>query len=285
MSSKPVLEPVTPALLPAFAAFLHQHLDASRSVDDWVRGFQQPWMAEPPNHGFVVRVDGEIVGGIGALYAEREIDGQPVRTCNITSWCVLDAYRQQSMRLAMAVCQQPGYHFSDFSPTKVVAGTLQFLKFKALPDGQWVMPNLPWVGGGRVLHRHEAIVQALAGQPARARDYAMHRGFAWLQHLLVGSAEGGWCHVVYKRGTFKGLPTAVLLHASDRALLQRHWRRLSAHFLARGLAWAKVDKRLMAEAPQPAYLRTGFNPKLYLSPSLREDQVDLLYAEQMALDL
>ena len=52
----------------------------------------------------------------------------PERFCNITSWCVLQPYRSHSLRLAMALVSQPGYHFTDLSPTQLVAGTLRFLK-------------------------------------------------------------------------------------------------------------------------------------------------------------
>lgn len=281
--SRPQIEAVTPASLPEFAAFLHQHLDPSRSPADWAAQLRRSWMAEPPNHGFVLRVDGAIVGGIGAFYAEREIQGAPHRTCNISSWCVLDAYRTQSMRLAMALTSQPGFSFSDFSPTQVVAGTLSFLKFKNLPDGEWVLPNLPLPSTGRVLTVPAEIEATLSG--SALQDYRQHSDFPWLRHVVVGR-PGSWCHVIYKRRALKGLASAAVLHASDRAALVRHWRRLGCHFLARGLLLAQLPCWLSPQAPvQPARLRSGFNPKQFQSSSLTAEQIDMLYSEQMALDL
>ena len=136
--ARPTIEPITAATLPEFAAFLHQHLGFERSPQAWVDGFTNDWMIDAPNHGFVLRVDAEIVGGIGAIYASRQIDGATLRFCNITSWCVLDQYRRQSMRLAMALIEQEGYHFTDFSPTRVVGETLKFLKFRTLDERQVV---------------------------------------------------------------------------------------------------------------------------------------------------
>lgn len=284
--ARPQLEPVTADTLPEFAQFLHDHLDASRSPAQWVQSFAgNGWPGDAPNHGFVVRDEGRIVGAIGALYAERSIDGQPARTCNITSWCVLDSHRQQSMRLAMAVVSQKGWHFSDFSPTKVVAGTLQFLKFKPLDDRQVVTLNLPWPalpGGWRIVTAPQEIEQALGG--AAKTDWQHHRQYPWLNHVLIGR-PGAWCHVIYKRRVFKGLPTAAILHASDDALLRAGWRRLAGHLLARGLPCCQVEYRLLQGTPWPAAIRSGFNPKLFLSDSLRPEQVDYLYSESMALDL
>ena len=281
--SRPQIEAVTPATLPEFAEFLHQHLDSGRSSQDWAAQLRRSWMVEPPNHGFVLRVDGAIVGGIGAFYAEREIAGQLHKTCNISSWCVLDAYRTQSMRLAMALTSQPGFSFSDFSPTKVVAGTLSFLKFKNLPDGEWVLPNLPLPAGGRVLTAPADIEAACSG--SALQDYRRHRDFPWLRHVVVGR-PGAWCHVIYKRRALKGLASAAVLHASDRDLLARHWRRLGCHFLRHGLLLAQLPCWLSPAAPAaPARLRSGFNPKQFLSTALAPEQIDMLYSEQMALDL
>lgn len=282
--ARPTIEAVTADTLPEFSNFLHQHLAPDRSPEQWMAGLSTDWLPEQPNHGFVLRDQGAIVGGIGAYYALRKIDGQLVKTCNITSWCVLDSHRQQSMRLAMAVIGQPGYHFTDFSPTKVVGATLRFLKFKVLDERQVVSLNLPWptFGGLAVVWRDEAITVCLGGDALKV--YQDHRRFPWLQHLLVGK-PGAWCHVIYKRRTFKRLPAAEILHASNAALLDAGWRPLSRHLLSRGMVSTHVDYRTMGRLPWPAAMRSGFNAKVYLSDSLRDDQIDYLYSETMALDL
>lgn len=280
--ARPQIEAVQDAQLPEFADFLHRHLNATMSPAEWQRQLRIGWSAGRPNYGFALRDNGALVGAIGAFYADRHIDGRDEKVCNITSWCVLESHRQQSMRLAMAVLAQPGWHFTDFSPTKVVAETLKFLKFQPLEDGQYVVPNLPWPATGRVLHRDADIRAALQGDALKV--YQDHREFPWLRHALVG-AGGRWCHVVYKRRVFKGLPTAFVLHVSDPALFGRHWRRLSAWWLFHGFASFQVERRVMPARPWPAALRTGFNPKLYRSDTLQPAQVDYLYSETMALDL
>lgn len=282
--TRPTIEAVTAETLPEFAAFLHQHLAFDRSPEQWTAGLTTDWLPDPPNHGFVLRDKGAIVGGIGAYYALRKMDGQLIKLCNITSWCVLDSHRHQSMRLAMAVIGQAGFHFTDFSPTKVVGATLKFLKFKALDERQVVSLNLPWptISGLRTVCREEAITACLDGDALKV--YQDHRRFPWLRHVLVGR-PGAWCHVIYKRRTFKRLPAAEILHASDATLLNAGWHELSRHLLARGLVSTHVDYRTLGRLPWPAALRTGFNAKVYLSDRLRDDQIDYLYSETMALDL
>ncbi len=154
----PALAPIRDDDLLEFCRFLTEHLSKERTPEQWAQAFRQNWGVVKPNNGFLLRAEGRIVGGIGAIYAERTIRGQPERFCNITSWCVLESHRAQSMRLAMAVVSQAGYHFTDLTPTEVVSKTLQFLKFKPMNERQAVWPNLPWplvrLAGVRALTIH-----------------------------------------------------------------------------------------------------------------------------------
>lgn len=282
--ARPTIEPVTDANLAEFARFLHENLMRSRSPAEWEAGLRTQWLPDLPNHGFVVRDGGAIVGGIGAYYAQRQLHGRSERFCNITSWCVLDAHRQQSTRLVMALLAQKDFHFTNFSPTKVVGATLKFLKFKELDERVVVMLNLPspLAFGDRVLTARADIEAALSDDALKA--YQDHTAFPWLQQLVLGR-PGAWCHVIYKRRSYKGLPAAQLLHVGDRAVFASAFRRLAAHLLARGMVSTHVERRLIDAPAWPSAIRTGFNPKLYLSPTLADGDIDYLYSETVALDL
>jgi hypothetical protein len=282
---RPTIEPITQETLPEFARFLAEHMPVKRTAQAWASGLRAPWSSPVNNVGFALRDEGRIVGGIGAFYGERIVRGRRELTCNITSWCVLDAYRQQSMRLGMSLIGQGGMTFTNFSPTKVVGATLKFLKFKELDDRTAVMPNLPWPGmsGGRVVVDPDEIRKSLEADALRA--YSDHAGLPWLKHVLVGR-PGHWCHVVYKRRSFKGLPSAHILHVGDPNLLATHFRRLLAHLLGKGIASTHVELRLLGgTVPRPHKVRSGFTPMLFLSTELAAPDIDYLYSETLALDL
>ena len=281
--AQPLIEPITTEALPEFAEFLNANLQGSRSKEAWIAGLKRVWGMEAPNHGFMLKDEGKIVGGIGAYYAARLINGNTEKTCNITSWCVVDAYRKQSMRLAIAVVAQEGYHFTDFSPTKVVGGVLRFLKFRPLDERQAVMINLPWMSHNlKLLTRSADIENTLSGNGLQI--YRDHAVFPWLNHVLVG-IPGSWCHVIYKCMTFKGLPAARILFLSDRDAFDRYFRRLSVHFLLLGIATTHVEYRFIHRPSWPYVIRSGFNAKVYLSSTLDDGDIDYLYSETMALDL
>ena len=282
--ARPLIEPVTSESLGEFAAFLHQHLNPALSVSDWQLALSHHWGDEPrPNHGFVLRDEGRVVGGIGALYASRVIGDRLRKVCNITSWCVLDDYRKQSMRLAMMLTEQPGWDFTDFSPTEVVGGVLRFLKFAPLDERQTVLLPLPWLfASGSVIREPDKIEAQLQG--VALRQYLDHKDFPWLNHLLVGEGRD-WCHVIYKRGQFKGLPAARVIHVGSPELLARHWRRLALHLLARGFASVHIETRKAPADLWPSRIRSGFNAKVFRSPDLGHNEVDYLYSESVAMNL
>lgn len=281
--AKPTIEPITQETLPEFAAFLESNMPVARSAANWVTGLKTHWRGVRPNYGFLLRDNDKVVGGIGAIYVERYIRGKNESFCNITSWCVLDSYRKFSMQLAIKVVSQPGYHFTDFSPTKVVAGALQFLNFKSLDESVAVIPNLPVSPfGGRVIVDPQQIERHLSGQIAEV--WKDHAGFPWLKHLIVGGPKK-WCHVIYKPRQFKGLGCAQIIYVSDGALFRQHLRCLGWHFFWHGIFTTHIESRMLATLPWLAAIRTGFNPKQFLSKTLAPSDIDYLYSETVALDL
>lgn len=282
----PTLEPIDDASLLEFCRFLVENLSRQRTAETWAQAFRHDWGVSAPNHGFLLRDDGRVVGGIGAIYAERMIRGRRERFCNITSWCVLEAYRSQSMRLAMAVVAQPGFHFTDLTPTEVVSKTLQFLKFKPMNERQAIWTNLPGpfatIAGLRKITRTDRIEQVLSADDAKVlRD---HRWFAWLRHVAIGT-PGAYCHVVWRPSTLKRIRGAYVLAFNDAALFLRYRRPLGAHLLAHGCLYTRVESRLLPSLPRRARELAGFRNKVFRSDTLSEADISNLYSEIVALDL
>lgn len=280
-----IIEPVTDSTLAEFATFLHINLEQSRSATEWASELRVNWQQDRPNYGFVLRDKNKIVGGIGTFYKDRMIHGKIEKLCNITSWCVLNEYRQHSMRLAMSVINQSGYSFTDFSPTKVVGATLQFLKFTPLDESQAVILNLPWnpFNNIKVLHKADHIEQSLEGNALQI--YKDHATFPWLHHVLIGKPDNGWCHIVYKKRIFKGLPAAFIIYLSNKALFDIYFSQLSSHLFFKGYMSTQVECRLITRPPRLSAIRSGFNQKLYRSDTLKKEDIDYLYSEVMALNI
>lgn len=283
--SLPTILPLGDEHLREYCEFLHENMAQSHAVEDWIQAFKTRWIEEKPNNGFVMRNKaGEIVGGIGAIYSEQTIRGKPERFCNITSWCVLDEYRSGSMRLALALTSQKGYHYTDLTPTAVVASSLQFLKFKPLNSDRTVLFNLPWPKiGAEILTEPEQLAARLSPQDARV--YHQHREFPWLEHVAVGRS-GEYCYAIFKKGSLRDLPTAEILHLSDPALFLRHCRALGSHFLLRlGRPLTRVESRFLPATPLFSKTLSGYRNKVYRSDTLGPEDISNLYSELVCLDL
>ena len=282
----PTLEPIQDSDLPAFCQFLTDHLSSERSAEQWAKAFQQNWGIAKPNNGFLIRDQRRIVGGIGSIFSERIIRGKPEQFCNITSWCVLEAYRAQSMRLAMAVVSQPGFNFTDLTPTEVVSKTLQFLKFKPMNERHTVWPNIPWpffrLCGMQVITDLDGIEETLS--TADAKVFRDHRHLPWLRHAAVGR-PGAYCHIVWKPNRLKGVPGAMVLAFSDAELFLRYRLVIGAHLLRQGCLYTRAESRLLPRLPMLSLELVGFRNKVFRSDTLAEADISNLYSEIVGLDL
>jgi hypothetical protein len=283
--SVPKLEPIRDDDLLPFCTFLNKHLNPRIQPQDWVQAFRQRWDDDKPNNGFLLRDGDRIVGGIGAIYSKQNIRGKAERFCNITSWCVLEPYRSQSMRMALTLTAQPGYHYTDLTPTKIVAGSLRFLKFRPMNEKRTVWPNPPsfFRGDVRVLTDPEAIGTSLPAEASRV--YRDHRHLPWLSHFAVGRT-GAYCHIVFKRGVLKKLPCADVLYISDPGLYLRYHRQIGHYLLSRhGMPTCRAESRLLTGTPPLAREVGGYIPKMFRSDTLTESDISNLYSELAALDL
>lgn len=285
--SMPALMPIQDIDLKEFCEFLHKNLNQQITTDDWVKSFCTNWIAEKPNNGFLLRDDeGEIVGGIGAIYSQQIIHGKAERFCNITSWCVLNEYRSQSMRLAMAITTQKGYHFTDLTPTAIVAKSLQFLKFKPLNSDRTVIFNLPWplfgLNGVHIITAHNKIDKVLPDNAAKIfRDNC---GFPWLQYVAVGR-PGAFCLVIFRQGVLKKLPCANIIGLSDPALFLQYQRTLGNYLLFRfGMVTTLVESRFLTASPLFSVRLSGYIEKMYHSDTLKDSDITNLYSELVCLN-
>jgi hypothetical protein len=237
-----------------------------------------------PNGGFLLESDGTVVGVYLAFYSQRDVDGSAQRFCNLGAWCVLPEHRFAGLRLLKALLDQPGFHFTDLSPSGAVVPLNQRLGFEFLETETALVPNLPWPtlpfsGRPRVSNDARVIEAALTGEDLRR--YRDHVGARAARQLVVVDGDQA-CHVVFRRDRRRNLPLfATILHVSDPQLFARAWPAVRRHLLLRhGLPLSLVEARVVGWVPPrlskvlPAHRR-----KMYRSDSLKPDQVDYLYSE------
>jgi len=267
--------------------FLHSNLNRRIAPQDWVASLTHPWAAVPPNHGWQLRDAGRLVGVFCAIYSDQWIDGRPEKFCNLHSWCVLPQYRSGGLALALSLLRQTGYHFTIYTPNATVAALFQGLRFRRLDDRLVYVANLPtpWPRrGGRFVESEPArIAPRLHGTVLD--EFRAHSGIAWLQFVAFGQGDDV-CLAVYKRGRWKRMPCAELLHLSNSGAMQRHGHLLRHFLLTRqGLPVCRIEGRFLEAAPSASISLPRTLAKLVLSDSLADPSMSNLYTELVALDL
>jgi hypothetical protein len=240
-----------------------------------------PWAGAAPNHGFFLAEGGEVVGAGLAFYSERNVDGRVERFCNLGAFCVEPNHRAQGLRLLRALLGQPGFHFTDLSPSGNVVALNERLGFKHLDTTTALIPNarVPAMGNrSRLVTSPSEIEGALSGSELRV--YQDHRGACAVRHILilVGQEQ---CYVIARKDRRKGLPLfASILYASDPAVLSRSWGTLSRHLLVHfGAVATLAELRVVGSAPRFSVLLKSPRPKMFRSKTLGAESIDNLYSE------
>ncbi len=273
--------PITDSDMQAVAEFLHRDMGSAVSTADWYQAMTPTWDFEQPNHGFMLRDNGRVVGACLALYSERMIDGRPRHICNLGTWCVADEYRATGLRLLRSLLRQRGYTFTDLTPNPTVVALNERLGFKTLDTARALVFNMPWpirLKGVRVVDTPTEIEGLLSGN-----DLKIYRDHAPTTAYNVVIAKGGRaCYVIYRRdlGRFKRLAYfASILYVSDPDLFQECAPQFYRYLLLRRrIPMSLAEIRIVQNRPKRSMMLGGPR-KMFLSEDLQPEHIDYLYSE------
>lgn len=279
------ISPISDRDLDEVSRFLKQNMEPERELEFWQRVSSPPWSQQGPNHGFLLKVGGRIVGAYLAYYSERESAGQTFRLCNLGTWCVDPEHRFHSIRLLRAILAQEGYSFTDFTPSKRVVAINRRLGFTVL-EGTRITAHVAALQvkgwrGARVLTGEEAqrCLDEL-GQGTTLRD---HQGVPGIEHAVLTDGKQA-CHLIFRNQRRHGIKLSLLLYASDPRLLRRHSVRLAWHLLKRhGAALILAEQRVAAGLCRLRKELGEPSPRMLLSAGISSDEVDYLYSEMVCL--
>jgi hypothetical protein len=272
-------KPITDADTRTVAEFLHREMACRMSVADWHRYMIPPGDVEQPNHGYLLRENGRVVGAYLALYSERMIDGRPRRICNLGVWCVADEHRANGLRLVRSLLLQRGYTFTDLTPNQTVVALNTRLGFTSLDTTTALVPNMPWP----VRSRRVRVVDAPneIDRLLSVRDQTIYRDHAAtaVHHVVLAKGDQS-CYVMFRRERRKRLRIfASILYVGNPDLFRDCARHFYRYLLLRHRIVATLSEiRVIGHRPGRAVIVAGW-PKMYLSEDLEPAQIDYLYSE------
>ena len=279
------LAPIQHADLPEIGSFMQAELNPAVPAEQWAQALRVPWNVAAPNHGYLLRDDGRVVGAYLAYYSVRSIGGQDEPFCNLGAWCVLESHRSSGLRLLRALLAQKGYHFTDLSPSGNVIPLNRRLRFRELDTTTALVPHLPWPtvpGRCRVSSDSNVLATTLKGRDLAI--YQDHRAAAAARHLVL-LADEQHCYVMYRKDARKGVRLfTTLLHVGNPSLYRRYSRHVARHLLVHeGTAATLAELRVVGTRPPMSLRLKRSRPKMFKSSTLDADQIDYLYSELTCL--
>ncbi len=275
------LIPIAATDLDRVGKFLHVNLNGRISAADWAAAAVVPWSVDAPNHGFMLLDGNDVAGVYLAFYSNRMIEGWTERFCNLGAWCVSPKHRLHSLKLLKAMLGQPGYHFTDLSPSGNTVPINERLKFTHLDTTTALMPNLPWPswpGRHKVSLERATIERVLTGRELQI--YRDHQHALAANHvvMILGDEQ---CYVIFRRDRRKNLPLfASVLYASNPPLFRRMAGIFGRHLLVHHrVPVTLMELRIIGGQPAGSFLLRSSRPKMFKSDSLQPDQIDNLYSE------
>lgn len=287
MGSSLIVRPISAGDATPVADFLCRHLNPRLSPGDWLPLIAPPWgNQDAPNHGFQLLDGDEVVGAYIAVYSVRTTQTAAVPVCNLAAFCVRDDHRGHALRLVRAMLKQPGYEFTDLSPSGSVIALNERMGFVHLDATTSLVGNLPGIvpGGVTVSGASGVMSDALTGRDAEI--YRDHLAAPAARHVLV-QREGAYAYLMFRRSTRKRLPWfAAPLHVGgDPGLLQRAWPGVAAHLLVRHrLPFTLAEERVLGFLPKAGVRLQDVRPKMALTKQLAVEDVDYLYSELTLLE-
>jgi acetoacetyl-CoA synthetase len=251
----------------------------------WHCLFTYSWDRSPPDRGYVLVGDKRIVGFLGTVYAEREINGKHGVVCNLTSWYIRPGWRGWGGAMLNRALQDHTKTYTVFTPSPLPKQMFEMLNFTSLGDTVALPPlRQPGFQRGPLIVCEPDQVRAYLDDVHR-RIFDHHAGYDCL--ALVAAEPDGYAFMVLKRRfssphrLVPSVPTSRMIYCSNPTLLMRCAEHIKMAIMRKQRTFAVLvnDNWL----PQRLHgIRTKAR-SLFRSPVFSAHELDMLYSEIVLL--
>lgn len=283
------IRPARPADIEPVCALLNEKMNRKIAPERWARLMTYDWLAEKPDLGRVVEADGQVLGYVGMVYADRAVPGadgpRSERTVNICAWYLDKSLRGQGLGTAMMAeaTDDPALTYDIMTSSKNTLQILDDVGYTVLDDHRFVWRKSTAEQGAikitedpATIRRHieaaeHKLLDDMAGLPAK--PLLLEAGGA--QSLLFVSIKRKAGDVLWYD----------ILHASDGTHLSANAQGLADALLPDGTAQLAADCRFAPHPPPGAERQRLPVPRFVKTTRMAHHEVDHLYTELQLLDL
>jgi hypothetical protein len=272
------LRAVAPGDIEAVCTFLAANMGRGMKQEQYRPLFTYPWMPEKPGMGYMLEDSGRIVGFLGAIYSDRVIRGESKRFCNLTNWCVLPKFRNESLKLLFAILGQRGQTIVNLSPSEEVQKMLNAMRYRTLDV--FKLFSLPlshfWtLGGPGELVSDAAKIESRLDEAGR-KVIADHAATGCRFVAIVNGSQTSL--IVSKKRRKQGVGFTEILHVSEVELFRRNFERVKLALMRKDRTMLMaIDERMLG--PRLPLMLPYRRMSFLNSPSIAPREIDNLYSE------
>ncbi len=266
---------------------LLKHIPSPLTIprETWRNLFERKWAAQVEPLGYVLLKDSEIVGYIGLITVQREINGRRHEIMDLTSWTVDKKYGGYAIQMLLPFIQDQKRTLRCFTPSKSVEAVFRKFGFEELNACLQVIPFWAVSTGHNV---YEISFDIEGHQQLLSKEdwqiYRDHRPFA-SKHFLIKKGRA-YCYVVAKRIFKKRLPFLHVHYVSNKKLFAKSSQNFVGAICLRTktLGLIVFENCLGQERLTGAIRKVMPSKPLFRSTSLMPEDLDSLYSEYFVLN-
>lgn len=231
--------------------FLSSNFDPELKLDIWHSAFRHPWMPEKPNNGFMLEVNGTVVGVICALYSQRQTKKGIRNVCGNSTWYVLDKYRSHSLKLMAAILGQKGFFFTALSVTQELYEIHRRFKFQSKVTTLIAIPNLPRLNyfskKMETLVAPESIGRCL---DSKNRQISIdHMDIPTIQQIVFRVSNESLL-IIFDIRRVRGVPATNILYLSNPDMFYKYRKEICSYFLLHNhTLFTRIHRCSMSKVP------------------------------------
>ncbi|MDH3231913.1 MAG: GNAT family N-acetyltransferase [Alphaproteobacteria bacterium] len=280
-----LIRPAGPGDIDAVCALLHEKMNAKIAADRWRRLMTYEWLADKPDLGRVVVADGKILGYVGMVYADREIDSRRERIVNICAWYLDKSLRGTGLGTAMMAdaTADPAMSYDIMTSSKNTLKILDAVGYRVLDEHRYVWRKTGPPDAALTVLDDPVAIRARAA-PGEARLLDDMAGLPATPILI--EADGALALLFFSvKQKDADVTWFDLLHTGARTLFADQGQALANALLPQGPAVLAADARFVSQAADGAARERLPVPRFFKTERLAPHQIDHLYTELQLLDL
>ena len=245
--------------------------------------FNHNFSSDPKGYVLFNKVD-EIVGFIGTIFASRN----GMKTCNITSYIVMEKYRIYSLKLVKEVLNNEGVTFTTFTAIEPVSNLFSKMKFIPLTMSKtiFLLPNLKYNNQINHISSIEEMIELVNDNDKTI--ILDHKNYNINIDLFVNKSTNEYCLIISNKFNLKNINTLSFYYVSNDQFFSNYNKQISSKLSKKYKCILGIIPDNFKSAQSVRKIKTmtfEHSMLMYKSDNLETDDIDMLYSEMILLQI